>query len=212
MWVLLLLSFPYFLPSSVAPNLKHYKPLISEVTWVVPSSRELLYSARGLHGAVCPWWGGRSSQLRPQPCLFFNREWQPVQSASSVLPIALGVQGTALQDLLSIVAQEAVQWKSSRQALFWLTIVFRYARWYKMYVSWLSRNIWKQMGCVSWSFPFWEVFSMHHSGFFAIFCRLLLDVSGRLEDSRQRVLRMQSVQRESWYCKPESASTGQGGP
>lgn len=35
-WVLLLLSFPYFLPSSVAPNLKHHKPLISEVTWVVP--------------------------------------------------------------------------------------------------------------------------------------------------------------------------------
>lgn len=32
-----------------------------------------------------------------------------MQSASTVLPIGLGVQDAALQDLLSIVAREAVQ-------------------------------------------------------------------------------------------------------
>ena len=47
---------------------------------------------------------------------------------------------------------------------------------------------------------------------FSVLCRLLLDVSRRLEDPRQRVLWMQSVQGEPWHCQSEPASPGQGGP
>ena len=46
----------------------------------------------------------------------------------------------------------------------------------------------------------------------SILCRLLLDVSRRLEDARQWVLWVQSVQGEPWHRQPESASPGQGGP
>lgn len=46
----------------------------------------------------------------------------------------------------------------------------------------------------------------------AYVCRFLLDVSGRLEDSRQRVLRVQPLQREPWHREPEPAGAGQGGP
>lgn len=145
--------------------------------------------------------------------LFFKPEWQPVQSTRSVHGswcTECSTPGFTFHNCTGGCTVKIFEtgW------YFWLTGVFCFARWYKMYVSWLSRNSWKQMGCVSWSFSLLEMcfFSVHHSGFFTVFCRLLLDVSGRLEDSWQRVLRMQSVQRESWYCKPESASTGQGGP
>lgn len=46
----------------------------------------------------------------------------------------------------------------------------------------------------------------------SVLCRLLLDVSRRLEDARQWVLWVQSVQGEPWHRQPESASPGQGGP
>lgn len=42
--------------------------------------------------------------------------------------------------------------------------------------------------------------------------RLLLDVSWRLEDSWQWILRVQPLQRKPWYSQPEPAGSGQGGP
>lgn len=44
------------------------------------------------------------------------------------------------------------------------------------------------------------------------YCRLLLDVSGRLEDPRQWVLWVQPLQREPWHRQPEPAGSGQRGP
>lgn len=226
MLFLLLLSLLCFLPISAASNSKCHKPLTCDVSWVVPSWRELrvdfllhylvhfwiqlfmLYSDRGLHGVVCLWQGGATP-----------RDWQPLLCQSHSM-CRVQVQfsqwfwciGTSRFTFHSWMRGCAIKiFKTGWY--FWLTVEFCFARWYRMCVFLGLAEISEHRWALSpGAFLSQRFFSVHHSGFFPVFCRLLLDVSGRLEDSRQRVLRMQSVQRESWYCKPESASTGQGGP
>lgn len=49
-------------------------------------------------------------------CLLFSLEWQPGQSTCTVLPLLLVYRMQHFRISLSIVAQEAVQLKSSRRA------------------------------------------------------------------------------------------------
>lgn len=60
----------------------------------------MFYSDRGLHGAVCPWWGGCNSQKRLAASSLTQSDY--VQGASAVLPGGFGVQDAELQSLLPI--------------------------------------------------------------------------------------------------------------
>lgn len=112
-------------------------------------------------------------------CLFFNLEWQPVLSTSSVHWSWCTQYSTSRFTLCSCTGGCTTKIFQTGW-YFWLTVVFCFARWYKMYVSWLSRNNENRWAMSPESFlsqPYVFFYSVHHSGislFSADFCWMCL--------------------------------------